>query len=174
MSKHRLSELTALVAQARADLDIVAERLAAAHRQLHDAQPGVRSVPTDAAGTVHGGDPVPAAAAARTKDPAVAALDDLADWIHAIRQRSRPLATLVVTWSAKPTTAGAGMGEPGCQIMAKHGGPWEEARYSVDIAGVRWRVGQRTYRWYKETGELPTVDVVRAWAQGRVPKRRAA
>lgn len=228
------------VALAAADLDHVAGRIDRALAQLAAAQPGIRSVPTDSAGSSHGGDPTPAAALAHRHDPAARALVDLADALIGTRQRTafavghirgtaavttpapgsalpvhlaharhdldrirvslgfparlatitpegaretreallslpgwtRSARAIVDAWAARPTSAGAGHGDAGCQWMSRHNGPWEEARYSVDgPQGQRLRVGQRTWRWLRQTGELPGRDVVRAWAQGRQPRR---
>lgn len=167
-----MSDLDAVAARIAADIDHIRDRLNRAVAELRRAQPGIRSVPTDTAGGPGGGDGVHQAAMARSADPSVRALADLTDWLLAAEQRTRSARIIVDVWTARPTGSGASHGDPGCQWMSRHGGPWEEARYSLDVGGVRLRVGQRVWRWHRDTGELPGADVVTAWAQGRRPKRR--
>lgn len=189
MTRHRLTDLQARLDRAAADIDHLRALLPAAWQQLVAAQPGVRSVPTDTTGGTHGGDPTAAGAAARRADPAVRALDDLADWIIGTEQRTVRARTVADIWAHPPSAKGSGAGDPGCQWMRQHNGPWEEARYHVTVTGRAapggqpatvgrlatgrvLHVGQRTYRHVRDHGELPGADVVTAWAQGRRPKRR--
>ena len=176
MTPQRLSDLHRRLSMAAADIDHIRDRLERAWAELQAAQPGIRSTPTDSGPrTHHHTDPTANQAASRHHDPAVRALEDLADWIAGIEQRTAWTRTIIDIWTSRPTPAGSGTGDPGCQWMSRHGGPWEEARYSVDgPGGGRLRVGQRTWRWLRDTGELPPKHVIADWSAGRQPRRRTA
>lgn len=168
----RPSDLHAALARAAADIDHMRDRLDRALAELRRAQPGIRSVPTDSTGGPSVGDAVHDAAMARSHDPAVRALADLVDWVRAAEERTRSARIIVDVWAAQASTAGAGHGDPGCQWMAAHNGPWEEARYvALGPDGTRMRVGANTWSWLRATGALPPPHIVRAWARGERPRR---
>jgi hypothetical protein len=165
------AQIAAHIEAAHADLTRILEVLDTGLRTLAKAQPGIRSVPTDAGGSRGSSDPswrVLDQATAQSADPALADAKALALHAVSIERNSRDMRHILSRWTNHATLTAEDIW---CQHCTHHGHPSQprgsENRRVGKIAVCGW-----CYDWHREHRVLPTRAEVDQHARtGRVRRK---
>lgn len=165
-----MSRISDNITRASIDLERIMAIRAAALEALSDAQPGVRSTPTDTGGSRSSGDPsfrMLAVMAAQMNDTATRDMHDLAHMAAQLENTTKAMRHLLSRWSAPATQSTADVWcEHHWKCGTKHPRGTEARRVGA-LAVCGW-----CYDWHRHYKQLPTkAEIDQHALTGRVRKR---
>lgn len=165
-----MSRITDNITRASIDIERIVAMSPTAIEALHDAQPGVRSTPTDTGGSRSTGDPsfrMLGLVAAQMNDSATRDMNDLARMAAQLENTTKAMRHLLSRWSSPATQSTT---DVWCEHHWKCGSKHPrgaENRHIGAVAVCGW-----CYDWHRQYKALPSKAEVDQHARtGRVRKR---